>query len=283
MLSTILTISGALIQVVLAILGVLIVTHDDWVKRNRSLVLWVFSMLAMLGVGIAIWQSRASTADVTKAQTELRTALDKINASTTEISRLTALNTGLQLGLKDSSTQIISLSKEIAGVARETIREVTGEGGYALVLPYFSQIDPVLAAKEGIVVPDVIPTTFGVINNSKYPVLSINLIISQHVPVGTGMLGTDTIGIFSGPVPDSLPGRGPTMVNARATIRKDRDNWFWTFIFSRRSDLSQRIVVTWDGQRWRQDYELTVLKNGRAHQVLHEIAKNFPYIKKPSR
>jgi len=283
MLLTILAIAVPVVQAVVLILGVAMVIRDDWVQRNKLLTLVGFTIIALIGMGISIWQSLLSSAETTKAQAALTRALENIDRTTKDSTRVQTLNASLQLGLRDSNAQITELSKQIVAVTRETIREVTGEGGIAHVVPYYSTIDPELAAKQGVVVPDAIPTTFGVINNSKYGVLNIDLIISQRVPVGTGILGSDTLHIFSGSVPDTYPGKGATMVNAEAIIRKDRDNIFSMVLSARRVTLFQSIVISWDGQRWRNDYRLARLRDGKPQEVLHEIAKDFPYIKKPLR
>jgi len=38
-------------------------------------------------------------------------------------------------------------------------------------------------------------------------------------------------------------------------LRKDRDNWFHIFVTAASVDLSETLVVSWDGDSWEYNYE----------------------------
>jgi len=171
------------------------------------------------------------------------------------------------------------LQVELRAVAEKTIRQVTGEGGYGIVLPYFTQISPEIVERDAIVIPEVIPTTFGILNNSDAPVIEPLVIILQRVPVGEGFMGSDRKELFRGRVGSVYPGMGSTMLNAKGTIAKSHDNWFDVIVFSRAATFTQSIVVVWDGDSWETDYELRQLADADRNveeKTLHSIRDDFP-------
>ena len=97
---------------------------------------------------------------------------------------------------RNEASENARLQAELRAVAEETVRQVTGEGGYGTVLPYFTQISPEIVERRGIVIPEVISTTFGILNNSDAPVIEPLVIISQRVPVGEGFMGSDRKELF---------------------------------------------------------------------------------------
>ena len=177
----------------------------------------------------------------------------------------------------NSSTLNTKLQEKLA-------REMTGEGGYPLILPYFTQIDPAIVEKEKIVIPEIIPTTFGVLNNSESPVFGARVRIMQRVPQSEGFMGTDRKTIYAEPRQEGIDvfrGMGPTMINARGTIAKGLDNWFDVVTFARAATFSQSIVVTWNGDSWETDYELRQLADpdrGNDELIIHSIREDFPYV-----
>jgi hypothetical protein len=172
------------------------------------------------------------------------------------------------------------LQGELRAASEETMRQVTGRGGYAFIVPNYARIDPALAARDGIVVPDVIPVWFGVLNNSPYPVIGVHVHIMQRVPVGEGFEGSDGRSIFDGRIGDVFPSTGQVQVGAIAELRKDRDNRFDILLRARAANFTQRLVITWVGDHWEQDYELKQTPDadrGNAEIVFRTIRSDFPY------
>ncbi|MEX2125590.1 MAG: hypothetical protein WD795_17005 [Woeseia sp.] len=173
------------------------------------------------------------------------------------------------------------LQSELRSAAEKTIRQVTGEGGHGFVVPFFTQISPEIVKRDGIVIPDTVPITFGLLNNSDAPVIAPVVHISQRVPIGEGIEGSNMQILFSGRIGDVFPQMGPTMINAKSTIKKAQDNWFNVVIFSRAATFSQSIVVTWNGDLWVNDYELRQLKDTDRNveeKTLHSIRVDFPFL-----
>ena len=180
---------------------------------------------------------------------------------------------------RNEASENARLQAELRAVAEETVRQVTGEGGYGTVLPYFTQISPEIVERRGIVIPEVISTTFGILNNSDAPVIEPLVIISQRVPVGEGFMGSDRKELFRGRVGSVYPGMGPTMLHAKGTIAKSHDNWFDVVVFSRAATFTQSIVVVWVGDSWETDYELRQLADADRNveeKTLHSIRDDFP-------
>lgn len=173
------------------------------------------------------------------------------------------------------------LQAELRVVAEETIRQLTGEGGYAIVVTFFTSISPEIVKREGHVIPDVIPTRFGILNNaSDAPVIEPLVVITQRVPSGEGFDGSDGNIVFRERIGNVYPSVGPTMLNAQSTITKSRDNWFDVLIISRAGKWSQSIVVTWNGELWDRDYRLLQLKDADRNieeKTLHTIRDDFPF------
>ena len=173
------------------------------------------------------------------------------------------------------------LQAELRTAAEETMRQVTGEGGYGVVIPYFRWISPEIVKREGIVIPEIIPTTFGILNNSEAPVIGPLVIISQRVPVGEGSRGSDRKELFRGRLEDIYPHMGPHMLNAHGTIARSHDNWFDVYMASRAATVTQSIVVSWNGETWETDYELRQNKDADRNveeKVLHTIRDDFPFL-----
>jgi len=153
---------------------------------------------------------------------------------------------------------------------------VTGEGGYALLVANLPFIDP-----SGAAIPDVVPMRFGLLNNSDYPVFAVTASILKRVPVGQGIMGSDaTTVVQNGFIGDAFPGTGQIHLSAATDVRTDRGNVLDVVLFSRAATFSQRLVITWSGDGWVQDYELKQLadaQRGVEEKVLHAIRDDFPY------
>lgn len=144
-------------------------------------------------------------------------------------------------------------------------------------------IVPEMAKRLGLAIPDVPVTIFGILNISEYPMLNQKVSVGQRVPGGTGDYDSDRKQIFHGNVGDSFPGMGPTMLDAKAQLYKDRDNWFFVVISSRTVTLTEKIVISWNGASWEHDYELIQQRDddrGNEERIIRQIRDDFPYITK---
>ena len=162
------TVVLAITQILAAVLGAVMATFPDFVLLHRWRFLAAVVLLAIVGVISTLVQSSRSAS----SSAALQSTLGSLSRSTEETSRLTARNNALQGELVRSTQKITDLGNETVELAttnteltRESIRQVTGEGGYSVVVPYYMSIDPAIVAKEKIVIPHVIPTMFGVLNN----------------------------------------------------------------------------------------------------------------------
>lgn len=294
------TIVLVITQILNAGLGVLMTADPALVSSHKR---WFYTgvlVLAAFGGIATIVQFSRSAASSTK----LENTLNSLSEATTETARLTNRNNELQGKLVDATQNITELGNKTVQLAaanteltKEAIRQVTGEGGYCVVVPYYTSIDPAIVAKEKIVIPDAIPTTFRVLNNSTYRVFIVRLTIMRSTPMGEGqafptvtggVLRGDMNFLFNGEIGNVYPGTGAVFVTdpkgrpAQGVLRKDRDNWFHILVTAASVKLSETLVVSWDGVSWEHAYELKRLKDdkGNTEKVLQKIRDDFPYISK---
>lgn len=162
------------------------------------------------------------------------------------------------------------LQSQLIDAQNETLRQVTGEGGYGFLTPRINIAD----GREQIQVPLM------VLNNSEYPVLGVVANVMQQVPIGEGLMGSDGIPLFRGPLGDVFPGFGPQPTGLEVTVRRDRDNVFDIVLFTRSGTFGERLIVSWDGENWHYDHQLRDLsegKRGTPDELIHGIREDFPY------
>ena len=102
----------------------------------------------------------------------------------------------------------------------------------------------------------------------------------QRVPIGEGIRGSDGIPLFRGTLGEIYPKTGPQSMGTQVMLRRDRDNVFDIVLFSRSGTFGEKLVITWDGERWHSDHELRNLtegKRGTADELIHSIREDFPY------
>src|SRR6266852_3115403 len=83
---------SAAIQFLLALLGIVVSLHEQWAKQHRAWLFGNFLVLGVVGIGLTFAQSAKAGRD----SANLSTALGNLTSSTSEISRVTSLNTQLQ-------------------------------------------------------------------------------------------------------------------------------------------------------------------------------------------
>lgn len=99
---------SSVLQLALMLLGVIVTLQEDWAKRRKMLVLFLFIALGIFGLLPTIMQSRATQ----QADAKLSQSLDGLQKSSDETQRLTNLNTQLQEKLLASSATITELAKQ---------------------------------------------------------------------------------------------------------------------------------------------------------------------------
>jgi hypothetical protein len=117
---------AAITQLLLVLLGAIVSLQEEWAKRHKVMVLCFFAALGIGGLWATIAQAAKSARETTEASGKLGTALTNLGTSTTEIARMTTLNTQLQGKLLDASGTITSL-------ARENIAYMTGGDSFCYV------------------------------------------------------------------------------------------------------------------------------------------------------
>lgn len=234
----------------------------DWIGSSGHI-------LAFLGAFIAAFGALLSHQHSTKESDRLREELLAKNEQ-----------------LIERADEIAFLQGELRGVAEQTMCQVTGEGGYPTVVPLFSQISPEIVKRKGIDIPDVLPATFRILNNSAAPVIAPHVSIMKTVPMGTGFWGSNTEILFQAYVETIYPDMVPIPLNVRTTIEKSRENWFDVLVFSPAAKFTERVVVVWDGEQWQTDLELKRLadeKRGIEEKLIRTIREDFPFLSEDRR
>jgi hypothetical protein len=117
---------AAITQLLLVLLGAIVSLQEEWVKRHKVMVLCFFAALGIGGLWATIAQSAKSARETTEASGRLGAALTDLGTSTTEIARMTTLNTQLQGKLLDASGTVTNL-------ARQNIAYLTGGDSFCYV------------------------------------------------------------------------------------------------------------------------------------------------------
>lgn len=174
------------------------------------------------------------------------------------------------VGVALSSINESRLQSQLIEAQGETLRQVTGDGGFSFLIPQINIAD----RREQIQAPMML------LNNSEYPVFGVVASVMQRVPVGEGLMGSDGVLLFRGSLGDVYPGSGPQATGLQATLHRDRDNIFDIVLFTRAGTFGQRLVITWADEQWQYDYQLKNLsegKRGTPEEVIHDIRVDFPY------
>ena len=115
-------------QLLLVILGAVVSLQEEWAKKNKWVLIATFTALGMAGIYASNQQSLKSAREGAEANGKLSGSLSDLERSTKEIARLQNLNTDLQQRLLTSSRTITDLSKE-------TLAQTTGGDSFPDVFP----------------------------------------------------------------------------------------------------------------------------------------------------
>ena len=111
--------TAAIVQALLAILGVFVTLKEEWAKRRQWPVFSVFVVLGVVGLLASVEQGGESS----RANDKLAASVQDLGQATREIGRVTSLNTDLQ-------TKLLAQEETISGLAKRGIGSVTGGNSF---------------------------------------------------------------------------------------------------------------------------------------------------------
>jgi hypothetical protein len=152
---------AAATQLLLVILGAIVTIYDQSARRYKVAAISAFALLGIVGVFATVIQSAKSTRDMVTANTSLASSMQDLQRSTSEVGRVTALNTNLQ-------ERLLSSSAMIAQLARQGINTATGGDSFA-----YAVISPFNETRDGGMVT--------VVQQGRYPLYDVDVRIIDLV------------------------------------------------------------------------------------------------------
>lgn len=235
--------SIAVIQLLLVVFGAVTTLHDNWAKRNRVAVLAVFAVLGCAGLFSTLGEGRRTA----ESESKLESTLANLNKSTSEVSRMTALNTGLQNRLLAQSEAISSLA-----TGGDSFCVLTFEKG---ALGWKNQAVPVLENRGQFPLYGV----SGLItDNQKFKQLTGNL------KKGEGIILAAALPAQSSSDFGDVPAQSVRYMWDRPLSLQEHRGLAWSILFvARNGSWTEELLLTWNNNKWVQAARVRRMVRGR--------------------
>jgi hypothetical protein len=233
----------AVIQLLLVVWGAIATIQEEWAKRNRILVLGVFVLLGSVGLVSTLGEGRQAA----DGESKLELSLANLSKSTTEISRMTALNTELQNRLLAQGDTISSLA--------------TGGDSFCILmfdqgsLEWKSQAVPVLENKGLFPLYGVSAT---VTDNKKFKQLTENLKKGQGIILAAVLPAQTNYDL------GDVPAHSSKYMWDKAVSLQGSKGMAWSILYvARNGSWNEELLITWNKGKWVQAVQVRWMVLGR--------------------